>query len=68
MRMNRRTFLQSTAARYESRRHLEGGRRVLAQGATDRPGGGGGDSSAAAPVPASIRALKPMTPESFRSR
>jgi len=63
MRINRRTFLRSSAAAGTSlaitSKAAEG---LLAQGATDRPGSGGGTSSnAAAPIPASIQALKPMT-------
>ena len=61
MGMNRRTFLRSTAAAGTSIAVTsKAAEELLAQGATDRPGSGG-DNNAAAPVPASIRALKPMT-------
>ena len=61
MRVNRRSFLRSSAAAGTSLAVTsKAAEELLAQGATDRPGGGG-DSNAAAPVPASIQALKPMT-------
>src|SRR4051794_27088639 len=61
MRMNRRTFLRSSAAAGTSLAVTStAADEILAQGATDRPGSGG-DSNSAAQVPAPIRALKPMT-------
>ena len=62
MRMNRRTFLRSTAAAgaglgVATRTASD----AMAQGATDRPGSGGADAGAQGPLPAAIRALTPMT-------
>lgn len=52
MRMNRRSFLRSSAAAGTSLAVTsKAAEELLAQGATDRPGSGG-DSNAAAPVPA----------------
>ena len=62
MRMNRRTFLRRsvvTGAGAAAAARVVGWREGHAQGATDRPGGG--QTNGEFPVPASIRALKPMT-------
>ncbi len=62
MRMNRRIFLRWSAAASVGAGAAACTATVPgAQGATDRPGNQGGDASGAADVPASIRALKPMT-------
>jgi len=61
MPMNRRTFLRSTAAAGAGLGVAQSTADAIhAQGATDRPGSGG-DAGAQGAVPASIRALKPMT-------
>ncbi|MGH9141413.1 MAG: M24 family metallopeptidase [Vicinamibacterales bacterium] len=61
MRMNRRTFLRSTAAGGAALGAAGPSIQSLdAQGATDRPGSGG-DAATPGAVPASIRALRPMT-------
>jgi Xaa-Pro dipeptidase len=61
MRMNRRAFLRSTAAAGAGLGVAgPAADTIHAQGATDRPGSGG-DAGATGQVPASIRALKPMT-------
>lgn len=61
MRMNRRLFLRSTAAAGAGLGVIaRTADTTAAQGATDRPGSGG-DGGAQGPVPAAIRALKPMT-------
>jgi len=59
MNTHRRTFLQWCAAAGVSGAALPA-RLARAQGATDRPGGGG-ELEQTANVPASIRALRPMT-------
>jgi Xaa-Pro dipeptidase len=61
MTIHRRTFLRRSAAAGAALGAAASGYdALLAQGATDRPGSQGGASSSA-DVPASIRALKPMT-------
>ena len=61
MRARRRTFLKWSAAAGACAVGALTDHSVAAQGGTDRPGGQAGSAALPSDLPASIRALRPMT-------